>query len=63
MDMGSSVAADVNGGTYWTYNLADYAFTIGKLYGTNTDPGTFADASLIANYELVCDLTKIGLSG
>jgi len=57
MDMGSSVAA-VNGGTYWTYNLADYAFTIGKLYGTNTNPADFADASLIANYEFVCELTK-----
>jgi hypothetical protein len=58
MDLGTGVVADVNGGTFWTYNDDEYAFALGKLYGTNTDPATFADASLIENYEFVCDLTK-----
>jgi hypothetical protein len=58
MDMGAGVAADVNGGTFWTYFNDGYDFTLGKLYGTNTDPATFTDASLIANYEYVCDLNR-----
>ena len=58
MDLGTGVAADVNGGTFWTYNTTSVDFTIGKLYGTNTDPALFADGSLIENYEHVCDLTK-----
>ena len=55
--MGSSVA-DVNGGTFWTYSNTGSAFALGKLYGTNTDPATFGDGSLISNYEFVCDLTR-----
>jgi hypothetical protein len=62
MDLGTGVVADVNGGTFWTLTAEHYAFTNGKLYGTNTDPADFADASLIANYEFVCDLTKITAS-
>jgi hypothetical protein len=58
MDLGSSVAADVNGGTFWTYINSAYSFTLGKLYGTNTDPATFTDASLIENYDFVCDLNR-----
>ena len=58
IDMGSSVAADVNGGAFWTYPGDAASFTLGKLYGTNTGPTTFVDASLIENYEFVCDLTK-----
>jgi hypothetical protein len=59
MDMGTGVAADVNGGKFWTHVQTVIGFTLGKLYGTNTDPATFADASLVSNYELVCDLTTI----
>jgi hypothetical protein len=58
MDMGTGVVADVNGGTFWTYTNIQHSFLLGKLYGTNTDPATFGDASLIENYEYVCDLTK-----
>ena len=43
---------------FWTYSGSASAFALGKLCGTNTDSTTFGDASLIANYELVCDLTK-----
>jgi len=58
MDLGTGVAADVNGGTFWTFIDDSAEFTLGKLYGTNTDPATFGDASLIENYEYVCDLNK-----
>jgi len=58
IDMGTGVAADVNSGTFWTYDHHSITFTLGKLYGTNTDPATFGDASLIANYEFVCDLNR-----
>jgi hypothetical protein len=58
MDLGTGVAADVNGGTFWTYINSAYSFTLGKLYGTNTDPATFTDASLIENYDFVCDLNR-----
>ena len=30
MDLGSSVAADVNGGTFWTYDSGSISFTLGK---------------------------------
>jgi hypothetical protein len=56
MDLGEGVVADVNGGTYWTYTTGS-DFVLGKLYGTNTDPATLGDdASLIENYDFVCDL-------
>jgi hypothetical protein len=58
MDMGAGVAIDVNGGTFWTYGHHSITFALGKLYGTNTDPSTFADASLNENYEFVCDLNR-----
>ena len=62
MDMGTGVAIDVNGGTFWTYgddgSVNAISFTLGKLYGTNTDPATLGDASLIENYEFVCDLNR-----
>ena len=59
MDIGAGVVADVNGGTFWTYNDSTNSFTLGKLYGTNTDPATLGDdASLIENYEFVCDLNR-----
>jgi len=58
MDLGTGVAADVNSGTFWTRDDATRDFTNGKLYGTNTKPADFADASLIENYEYVCDLNK-----
>jgi hypothetical protein len=58
MDLGTGVIADVNGGTFWTYEDVEHAFGNGKLYATNTDPATFADASLIANYNFVCNLNK-----
>lgn len=54
MDLGLGVTS---GGTFWTY-YAGYSFCIGRLYGTNTDPATFADASLVDNYEFVCNLTR-----
>lgn len=59
MDLGSNVYASVSGGAYWTYDNDDW-FPSGKLYGTNTDPSTFSDASLISNYDFICDLTRNG---
>jgi hypothetical protein len=59
MDMGTGVAIDVNGGTFWTYADGSVAFALGKLYGTNTDPAIFGDASLIENYDFVCDLNRL----
>ena len=61
MDLGSNVSASVSGGAYWTYANDDW-FPSGKLYGTNTDPSTFSDASLISNYDFICDLTRNGAS-
>jgi hypothetical protein len=59
MDLGSGVAADVNGGTFWTYSYGSGAdFALGKLYGTNTDPATFGNGSLTSNYVYICDLSK-----
>ena len=58
--MGAGVYADVSGGDYWTYNMAQFAIGSGKLYGTNDDPADLTAAQRIdpTNYVLICDLTK-----
>ena len=43
-DMGAGVYADVSGGDYWTYNMAQFAIGSGKLYGTNGDPADLTTA-------------------
>jgi hypothetical protein len=59
MDLGSSVAADVNGGTYWTYPDPNHQIGKGAMYGTNIDPTTFDPATDVSNWEYICDLNKV----
>ena len=39
-----------------------YQIDAGRLYGTNTDPTTFTDAQNDANWNYICDLTKIPIT-
>ena len=52
----------ISGGDYWTRidSSTTNSFSVGKLYGTNTDPSTLSstDRLDISNYTFICDLTK-----
>ena len=56
MDLG--LTANVSRGSFWTSSDPAIAFGGGKLYGTNTDPSTFIEASSTFNWNFICNLNK-----
>jgi len=50
---------EVESGVYFTQgNNISYQIDAGRLYGTNTDPTTFANAQDQSNWNYICNLTK-----
>ena len=49
---------DVQSGAFWHLDQAAHSWDIGKLYGTNTDPLTFTDATLPSEWTYIIDLTR-----
>ena len=56
---------DITGGSYYTYegwlttNINSHAIIQANIYGTNTDPKTFADKKDLSNWNYVCNLTTL----
>jgi len=53
---------DVQSGAFWCYpHPTDHSWTIGNLYGTNTDPLNFTDATSPTEWTYIIDLTRYTL--